>query len=158
MNKKTLSGIRALRSIHLIDIENLCATPKLSEQIVQATRAEYLNMVRPGFMDQYIVTVSTKRNLLAAKLGWPNSRVLSKEGKDGADLLIAEELMKLSHKDAYRSIYLASGDGGLAAAAEGVLKQGKILNVVSIRPCLSRKFKKIGAPIMILRQGKPMVP
>ena len=158
MNKKTLLAISALRSIHLIDIENLCATSKLTPNIVEAARMEYIQKVRPGVLDQYIVTVSTKKNLLPAKLGWSKACVLSKEGKNGADLLIAEELMKLTYKNSYRSIYLASGDGGLVDAAQVAIEQGKSLKIVSIRPCLSRKFKRLGAPIIILGQGKPVVP
>lgn len=158
MNKKTLKAISSMRSIHLIDIENLCGTPKLTEQNVEAVKNAYLGKVNPGPLDQYIVTVSTRTNLLPAKLGWSNARVLSKEGKDGADLLIAEELRRLSQRDSYRTIYLASGDGGLADEAETVISQGKALKVVSIRTCLSKKFRRLGAPIMILQRGRLVVP
>ncbi len=69
INKKTLSSIRKPRTIHLINTENLSKAfnPTL-EQVIDARR-KYIDTLRPGENDQFLVTFSSKTNLAAAAFG-----------------------------------------------------------------------------------------
>ena len=154
MNARTLRAISSERSIHFVDIENLCAKSKLTEKDVRAARASYAQKIKPGLLDQFVLTVSTKKNLLPVKLGWPACQLLSREGKDGADLVIADEIQNPALKNYFRRVYLASGDGGLAEIAKRAIASDISLNIVSTRYCLSRKFRRIGAPVLILPARK----
>ena len=154
MNAKTLGSIKRQRSIHFVDIENLCAKSKLTENDVRAVRVSYSQKIKPGSLDQFVLTVSTRKNLLATKLGWPECQLLSREGKNGADFIIADEIKNPALKNYFSRVYLASGDGGLVEVAKMAIAAGISLCVVSNRYCLSRNFRRIGVPIYTLPARK----
>jgi hypothetical protein len=146
------------RCIHLIDIENICGSSNPSvEQVVHARKA-YLSLVEPGIADQFFVRVSSRTNLEAASFGWPNARVHCKEGHDGADILIAKDLIENDYECKFKTIYLASGDGGLAPFAKHVVSRGGNLAVISLPQALSMKMRFTGAKVLYLNAEKGMVP
>lgn len=157
MNSKTMKSIRALRSIHLIDIENLCGASNPSLAQVAAVKAEYEKLVRPGQLDIFLVTLSSKSNLKAAMFGWPGARVEVLEGHDGADILLAKEMLNGHLAEAFKHIYLGSGDGGLAPFASRLIREGGNLSVVSVPRSLNHSFRRIGAQVHYLQGAYDLV-
>jgi hypothetical protein len=158
MNHKTMQSIQSRRSIHLIDIENLCGSSNPSVEDVVRVRAAYLKLVNPGQFDQFYLRVSSKHNLAAASFGWPNARVHCKEGHDGADILIAKEMVENKFEKSFSTIYLASGDGGLAPFAKHVVGRGANVSVISLPDSLSMQMRFTGAKVLYLNPSERMVP
>ena len=151
MNKKTLSSIRKTRTMHLIDIENLCmvANPTL-EQVIDAHR-KYIETVRPGENDQFLVTVSSKTNLAAAAFGWAGAVVKCREGHDGADILLAKAILEDHLAERFDKVVLASGDGGLAPFVQHLTKRLKNVVVVSWPKSTAFAMRISGAQIRYVR-------
>jgi len=158
LNHKSIRSIQLSRNVHLIDIENLCGTSNPTTQQVADVRRAYLDLVNPGQFDQFYVRVSSRHNLAAATFGWPDARVHCKEGHDGADILIAKELMENKFEKSFRTIYLASGDGGLAPFAQHVVNRGGNVSVISLPTSLSMKMRFTGARVLYLNPSQGMVP
>jgi len=151
MNKKTMKSIRSSRSIHLIDIENLCGASNPTVDQVKAAKEKYLDLVSPGERDQYYLTVSSKNNLEAAMFGWTGARVECNEGHDGADILLAKEILEQPLAESFDHVYLASGDGGLAPFASKLVNEGVEVSVISKPRCLSHEYRFIGAEVLYLQ-------
>ena len=158
MKTRSKSVQKSNRCIHLIDIENICGASNPSVEQVAHARAAYLSLVKPGATDQFFVRVSSRTNLAAASFGWPNARVHCKEGHDGADILIAKDLMENKFEQTFNTIYLASGDGGLAPFAKHVVSRGGNLAVISLPQALSMKMRFTGAKVLYLNPDSGMVP
>ena len=157
MNSKTMKSIRALRSIHLIDIENLCGASNPTLEQVAGVKAEYERLVNPGSLDLFYVTVSSKSNLEAAMFGWPGARVEVLEGHDGADILLAKELLDNHLSEDFHHIYLGSGDGGLAPFISREINNGGSVSVISKPRCLSFQMRRIGAEVRYLQNDYQLV-
>lgn len=153
MNSKTMKSIRSLRSIHLIDIENLCGSSNPTVDQVAEVREEYFNLVQPGKLDLFYITVSSKNNLEAVMFGWPGARLECQEGHDGADILLAKEMLTGNLNESFNRIFLGSGDGGLAPFASRLVNQGCEVSVVSIPRCLSRQMRQIGADLRYMESS-----
>jgi hypothetical protein len=158
MNRRTSQAMQSNRNIHLIDIENLCGASNPTVEEVARVRSAYLALVNPGEFDQFYVRVSSRTNLAAASFGWPKARVLCKEGHDGADILIAKDLVENKFEESFRTIYLASGDGGLAPFAKHVVHRGGNVSVVSLPDSLSMQMRFTGAKVLYLNPAEGMVP
>ena len=70
MKARTIKALAKVRSIHLIDIENLCLESNPTEEHVALAKAAYIQKVKPGPNDHFFVTVSSKSNMAAADFGW----------------------------------------------------------------------------------------
>ncbi len=151
MNKKTLSSIRKARTMHLIDIENLCmASNPTLEQVIEARRT-YMKMMMPGENDQFLVTVSSKTNLAAAAFGWVGAEVKCREGHDGADILLAKAILEDHLAERFDKVVLASGDGGLAPFVQHLTKALKNVVVVSRPKSTAFALRVSGAKIRYVR-------
>lgn len=137
MNKKTIQGIKAKRSIHLIDIENLCRTGDLAVELVAEVRAAYLEQIQPGAEDLFVVA-SSHHNIEAVSFGWPGGFHGFRSGKDGADIVLAKMMVEDELSDRFEHVYVASGDAGLAPFASSLAARG--CHVVSISRVESASF------------------
>jgi len=153
LNRKTIKSIRAQRSLHLIDIENLCGESNPTVEQVAAMKSAYEQLVKPGEHDLFLVTLSSKSNLAAAVFGWKGAQVNFKEGHDGADILIAKELMNSRTADLFGHVYVASGDGGLAPFVSKLKKTGTEVSVVSAPESLSHYMRYLGVEVRYLDRG-----
>lgn len=147
MNKKTVKAIKASRSIHLIDIENLCGGSDLSVSQVEAVRFEYFDLVQPNALDLFVIAAS-HHNLEASSYGWPGGFHQFRSGVDGADILLAKVMLEDSIQDRFQSVFLASGDGGLAPFASALISQGSQLTVVSGARQMSYAMRQLGCPVV----------
>lgn len=150
MNTKTLLQARAQRSVHLIDIENLCGESNPTVEHVALARAAYFEKVQPGEHDLFFVTVSSKANLEAAVFGWGQASFSCLEGHDGADILLAKMMLEDNLENRFGKVYLASGDGGLAPFARSLMNKGVEVEVVSKPTCLSAQYRFLGAEVSYL--------
>ncbi len=151
MNKKTLSSIRKARTMHLIDIENLCmaANPTL-EQVIEARRC-YLELMNPGESDQFLVTVSSRANLQAVAFGWQGATLKVHEGHDGADILLAEAILDDHLESRFDKVVVASGDGGLAPFVTHLKSLLKNVVVVSQPTAIAFSMRVSGAQVKYIR-------
>jgi len=129
------------RCIHLVDIENLVGEPCLTKQAVASARARYLSEVPVGPMDQVVVATSSSQNLFASVQGWPGARYLEKDGKDGADIRLAEVMCGENLESRFDSAVIASGDGGLAPCVARLASRGMRTIAVSNSRSLSRQMR-----------------
>ena len=151
MNKKTLTSIRKSRTMHLIDIENLCmAANPTFEQVAEARRS-YMELVNPGENDQFLVTVSSRHNLAAAAFGWSGADLKCREGHDGADYLLAEAILDGQLEDRFDQVVIASGDGGLAPFVKKLTTLLKEVVVVSQPTAIAFAMRIAGARVKYLR-------
>lgn len=130
MNKKTIKGIKAKRSIHLIDIENLCRTGDLTVDLVAEVRAAYLDQILPGDEDLFVIA-SSHHNIEAVSFGWPGGFHGFRSGKNGADIVLAKMMVEDDLSDRFENVYLASGDAGLAPFASSLTSKGAHVVAVS---------------------------
>ena len=131
----------ASRCIHLVDIENLVGEPRLTKQAVESARTRYLAEVLVGPMDQVVVATSSSQNLMAAAQGWPGARYLEKDGKDGADIRLAEVMCSENLESRFDTAVIASGDGGLAPFVSRLASRGMKTIAVSNSRSLSRQMR-----------------
>jgi hypothetical protein len=151
MNKKTLSSIRKARTMHLIDIENLCmASNPTLEQVIEARRC-YLELVKPSEGDQFLVTVSSKSNLEAVAFGWSGATLKCREGHDGADILLAEAILWDHLESRFDQVVIASGDGGLAPFVVQMKALLSNVVVVSQPTAIAMSMRMAGAKVQYLR-------
>ena len=158
MNHKKTKSPLSTRDVHLIDIENLCGSSNPTAEEVSLVRSSYRKLVKPGQFDQFYVRVSSHHNLAAAAFGWPDARVHCKEGHDGADILIAKDLLENKFEKSFGTIYLASGDGGLAPFAKHVVNRGGSVSVISLPGSISMQMRFTGARVLYLNPSQGLVP
>ena len=151
MNKKTLSSIRKARTMHLIDIENLCMAPNPTFEQVKEARRSYLALMNPGENDQFLVTVSSKSNLEAVAFGWQGATLKVHEGHDGADILLAEAIVDDHLESRFDKVVIASGDGGLAPFVTHLKSLLKNVVVVSQPTAIAFAMRVSGAQVFYIK-------
>jgi len=151
MNNKTLTSIRTSRTMHLIDIENLCMAPNPTlKQVIEARRS-YLELMQPGDNDQFLVTVSSRNNLEAVAFGWTGATLKCREGHDGADILLAEAILEGQLEQRFEQVVIASGDGGLAPFVAQLTKSLNNVVVVSQPTAIAMSMRLVGATVQYLK-------
>lgn len=137
------------RRVHLIDIENLCGSNRPSQAQVELARTRYEDCVHVDSMDLVIVA-SAYGNLMNAALGWPDARYLCADGKDGADICLAEVIVEEGVCERFESVVLASGDGGFAPFIAHLAGRGLDTTVVSQSDSLSRQLRMAAHKCFVL--------
>lgn len=142
---------------HILDIENLAGTGKLTPDLVAQVSGRYFAKVHPNPKDVFFIAAGTQ-NKWAVMGGWPNSFYQFKPGKDGADILIAQFCSELEHINRFSRGYLASGDGALSPYAQILADRGMDLRVVARLSSCSwkmRKFELIDLDVVEEMEGTP---
>mgnify|MGYP001251422881 CR=1 FL=1 len=137
------------RSVHLIDVENLCGESNPTKHRVEIARKRYLEAVWSDKTDHFIVA-SSRGNFMNASLGWPGARYLVRDGKDGADFCLAEVMSSEKLEQRFRRAVVASGDGGLAPCVAQLAGSGLHTVVVSSRNRLSRLMRLASHKCIVL--------
>jgi hypothetical protein len=120
------------RSLHLIDLENLCGSGLPTEQVIATVWTTYRYGVPTSPDDHYIVGASH----LCAQRAWfilPTQGVQRRvrSGKDGAELAILTELDLSYAISRYDRLVIGSGDGMFTPAARAAREQGLHVHQVS---------------------------
>ncbi|MEI7548326.1 MAG: hypothetical protein WCK21_09755 [Actinomycetota bacterium] len=118
------------RSIHLIDLENLCGEPRPSAAVAELAHRAYLAATRPDAGDHFVVAVNHGAALNAG-LSWKGARLLLRSGPNGADEALLDVLRYEQVDERFTSIKIASGDGIFAPAAGSLAASGLVVTVVA---------------------------
>jgi hypothetical protein len=127
------------RVLHLIDVENLLGTAEPDPAQARDLRDRYLRLVGVGDPD-LVVIASSHRALKNTGDWWPRTRYLVRSGPDGADRELLDVMDRERIAERFCRVIIASGDGGFAPGAAGLVTAGCHVTVVSRRAGLSRQL------------------
>lgn len=129
------------RTVHFIDIENLCGKADLKIYEARAAMRRYHETVGIAMGDHVIIGAS-HHNAVAAGSAWPGARLLPpRSGPDGADLALREAMLAENFGARFDTAYLGSGDGGFANELAFLASNGMTTHVVSHRGAISRRLR-----------------
>ena len=139
----------SVRSIHLIDIENLIGGTDFSEGEVADVAAHYKALAGVGEGD-LVVVASSHHTAQAAWFGWPDARRLVRSGVDGADMALIEVIERENLAMRFGRVVIASGDGIFAVPAAKLQEREVEVTVVSRRSFLSSQLRLASRDVRIL--------
>ena len=124
------SLLREDRTLHLLDVENLCGTPAFTEDDLIEVQRRYSALIPIGPSDLVVLAAShyRARELL---FGWTNARHLLRSGPDGADLRLLEVINNENVGARFSHVVIGSGDGIFQPACEFLQAQGAEVTIVS---------------------------
>ena len=128
------------RTIHLIDIENLCGSSRVTPDQVAEARERYEEAV-PIATSDHVIVASSRGNLFSSSQGWPGVRLLARDGKNGADICLAEVIVEENVTERFQTAVVASGDGDLAPFVAFMAAKGMNTVIVSRADRLSRSMR-----------------
>src|SRR4051812_21864729 len=107
----TLSApVKAGRSLHLVDVENLLAGTAFTERDVTRVAAAYRLAAEVGAQD-LVVVASSHHTALPVWFGWGEARRLVRSGPDGADLALLQVITNEDVAVRFQRVVIGSGDG-----------------------------------------------
>lgn len=120
------------RSLHLIDLENLCASGLALESLIEKVWRTYRYGVPTSPDDQYVVGSSHA----FAKRAWfilPAQGIQrrARSGKDGGELAILSDVDLVHAANRFDRLVIASGDGMFTETAKAARVQGLHVHQVS---------------------------
>lgn len=145
------STVRPQRALHLVDLENLAATPWMSEQVAQRAAAWYLAAAEYTEGDLVVVATS-HRNGFAASMAFPGATVRCRSGRNGADLALLDAYDEFN-PGRFSRLVVGSGDGiftGLVAAAR---RTGLDVTVVTRRRAGSATLRAAASSVALLGEA-----
>lgn len=105
--------MHSIRTHHFLDIENLCGTNELSEELVVSAFLDYLDVTSAAESDLFTVT-SSHHNYTAVAFALRATRSLHlpppRSGLDGADLALIDEIGATRMRKDIDRICIGSGD------------------------------------------------
>lgn len=148
--------VPAGRTLHLLDLENLCGDPGAGAEAIAGVISEYQKQVRIAPRDQVVVATNAKQ-AFAAKANLPGACVRIGRGVDGADY---ELLAECDPKDAARRfsrVIIGSGDHIFATLAAELTRRMVVVGVVSRRRSLSADLQRRASFLRLLQDlGTPI--
>lgn len=129
-----------LRSLHLIDVDNLLGDPRTTDQTrVSLLFDEYRHVADFQFGDLAVVATGCNADhVLAVELAWPSARHARRSGPDGADLALLDEVEWAVASGRFGRVVLGSGDAIFLHAVERLLAADLVVEVVSRSRSLAR--------------------
>ena len=128
------------RTIHLVDIENVCGTARPEILDVEMARELYQNLVCLGPYD-HVVLACNHGAALKVGLGWPGARLMVRSGVNGADRALLSVVDDEEIGVRFDAVVIASGDGIFAESAACLAGSGLSVTVVSREQALSRRLQ-----------------
>ncbi|MEZ7129649.1 hypothetical protein ACBR40_30315 [Nonomuraea sp. AD125B] len=128
--------LRAGRAIHLLDIENLTASPSPTAAEIAHTMSDYLQRVPVGPLDQFVVGVNP-RSLVEVGRVIHGAQILTRSGPDGADSVLAEMAVSDRVDLRFERVVIGSGDGYFADLAVWLAARDARVTVVTRTGLLS---------------------
>jgi len=139
------------RTAHFIDIENLCESRVLNEELVREVKKDYFEITQPMKGDQFVIGVS-HINLSAASFGWGAGRAqfVVQSGQDGADLALIGVIQDRQFTDRFKDVAIASGDGIFAEMAMSLRRRSQTVRFIARENCISQCIFRIGCECLLL--------
>jgi hypothetical protein len=128
------------RTIHLVDIENVCRNPRPRRVEVEAARRCYEDLISPKTGD-HIVLACNHGACVEVGLGWRGARVVTRSGPNGADRALLDVIDQERLSSRFQHVVIGSGDGIFADAAAQLASDGLDVTVVSLKRALSRRLQ-----------------
>jgi NYN domain len=143
-----------VRTLHLVDIENLAGAALPSLPAVREVQNLYAGRVGVGAVDQ-VVVASSHVSLLNAALGWPGVRYRVRSGPDGADLELLDVIYHENVAGRFAHVVIGSGDGAFARAAASLAAAGAWVTVVSRQQSLSARLALAAHEVIFIDAAGP---
>lgn len=128
-----------MRTIHLIDIENLCAGAFPSAHLAASVRTAYLAQLG-GAQHHYVVACSHKA-FSSVAWAWPAARRLVRSGENGADMALLDVARTEHLASRYDHVVIASGDGIFAELAAQLATDGVNITVIARPESTSKRLR-----------------
>jgi len=138
-----------IRTLHALDLENLCQSSSLTSEDVRATATAYYAAVPMDDRDHIVLSVS-HHNAFSAFFSWPGlARRLLGSGRDGADLQLIEVLYTENIPARFDRVVLGSGDGIFAPAVTWLRDQGVEVTIVARTGSISYHLYITGGVVLL---------
>src|SRR5829696_6714290 len=129
-----------VRSLHLVDVENLIGGTAYAELDVAITAAAYASVASVGATD-LVVVASSHRTAAATWFGWGPARRVVRSGADGADLALIEIIDTEDVAARFDRVVIGSGDKIFADPSARLQLMGVTVTAVSRASALSRQLR-----------------
>lgn len=139
------------RRLFVVDIENYCGKPVLSEEDVAAARKSLEKHFNPGENDLIVVGTSHTSNFMNVGMVWKGVRQVLGMGHDGADNALLKAIRDYQLKT-FSEVFILSGDGIFSRVVEELALGGIAVAVVSIKRCLSQKLAEAAPQLHFVKQ------
>ena len=138
-----------VRTLHLVDIENLAGAAIPSLVQVMDVQDRYARTLSLGVDDQ-VVMASSHLGFMNAALGGPHARYRVRSGPDGADLELLDVIWHEDVATRFSHVVIGSGDGTFVNAAQTLTDGGVWVTVVSRWGSLSPRLAHAARDVVYL--------
>ena len=146
-----VSYVRGGRTLHILDLENLCGGPdqipaeKYAVADLYRTQAEIAE-------DDHVVVGANPSSLIDCFDIFPGSRLVGQHGPDGADLALLGALRHIHWvAQRYDRVIIGSGDHCFAPSAAALRARGILVGVVAREGSVSRSLAASAGFVRLLR-------
>ena len=133
--------VPAGRTLHLLDLENLCGDPGAGPETIAGVIAAYQRQVRIAARD-HVVIATNRRQAFAAKAYLPGACVRIGRGVDGADYELLAECDPHDAARRFSRVIIGSGDHIFATLAAELTRRMVVVGVVSRQRSLSADLQR----------------
>jgi len=142
---------RPVRSLHLVDLENLAMDPDPSDRVLDEALSAYHSLVPPSRADLVILSASTRLSHRIAFHVERLGRLLpAGGGPNAADLALLGEAPVRWVVERFDRLVIVSGDGIFSDLSDRVRRAGREVCVASWRAPLSRRLTAAASNVCIL--------
>jgi hypothetical protein len=150
--RKTRRAARSLtlaqdRTLHLVDVENICGTGRLDSELVRTVRGLVAPESQLSGQHHWVVAASSSTSALALA-EWPQARRVVRYGADGADLALLEVLDDEATR--YSRVVVYSGDGIFSEPLACLAAAGLETTVVARPERLSARLRLSAHHVVLL--------
>jgi hypothetical protein len=138
-----------VRTLHLVDIENLAGAAIPSLVQVMDVQDRYARSLSVGHDDQ-VIMASSHLGFMNAALGWPHARYRVRSGPDGADLELLDVIWHEDVATRFSHVVIGSGDSTFVSAAQALSDGGVRVTVVSRWGSLSPRLALAARDVIYL--------
>ncbi|MFI2294475.1 NYN domain-containing protein [Isoptericola sp. NPDC019571] len=147
-NNERLATLARGRTLHLVDIENVCGTGVLTSELVWGARALLHASEFASNVHHWVVGASSSSSALAL-IGWQDARRVVQHGKDGADLALLSVLDE-QVTSRFSHVVVYSGDGIFADPLARIAAGGVDTTVVARPEQLSARLRLSARHVVLL--------
>lgn len=137
------------RKLFLVDIENYCGGPVLTEEDVAFVKEDLSETCGVSESDLVVIGTSHSSNLLYSEIGWPSARQVIMFGHDGADKALIDAVAEY-RIETFAEVVLLSGDGIFSGVVETIRRIGVSVAVSSLARSLSGSLASVATRVHVV--------
>lgn len=137
------------RKLFLVDIENYCGKPVLTEEDVAFVKEDLSKTCGVSESDFVVIGTSHSSNLICSGIGWPDARQVIMFGHDGADKALIDAVAEY-RIETFAEVILISGDAIFSGVVEAIRRCGVSVTVSSLARSLSRSLASVATRVHIV--------